>query len=261
FRIVAQHWGFIPGTSTLYGLEDVRGYEALTLARFKMTFPLWSVEQPVWFNRVDDLTKPFLSFLNVRYAITTADPPPGWHTVATQWRSRLVENERVVPRAFVPATTTVGSAETINRTLDEMQRATDFRQHAWIDAPMRRHEELNGPGTVTEIKPRGPNGFRIRVTMERAGRVVVSEPGWNGWRAYVDGRRVEMQIANVAFLAIYVPAGAHTIRLIYLPQSFVIGRAISIATLAVLIALAVLQRVQFLLQRRNRRVAPLPDGQ
>jgi uncharacterized membrane protein YfhO len=215
----------------------------------------------VWWNRVDDLTKPFLSFLNVRYAITgMTDPPPGWHVVAEQYQSRILENEHVLPRAFIPNVTTVGRYGGADMTLAEMQNENDFRDRAWIDAPMSIHEEQNGPGTVTKIQPRG-NGLRIGVVMQRPGRVVVSEEAWSGWRAYIDGRRVQMQIANFAFLAIYVPAGAHTIRLIYLPDSYVIGRAISIATLAVLIALAVLQRVQFLLQRRDRRVAPLPDGQ
>jgi len=252
FRVVGTGAALIPATATVYGLEDVRGYSALTFTRYKLTFPLWCKEQPVWWNRVDDLTKPFLSFLNVRYAITgMTDPPPGWHVVAEEFQSRIVENERVLPRAFIPNLTTVGRYSGADMTVAEMQNVSDFRERAWIDAPMPIHEEQNGPGAVTKIVPRG-NGFRINVVMQRPGRVVVSEEAWDGWRAYIDGRRVQMQIANLAFLAIYVPAGAHTIRLIYLPQSFVIGRAISVTMLVALIAFAVLQRFQFLFQRRNR---------
>ena len=257
FRIVGQHSALIPGTSALYELEDVRGYEALTLDRYLMTYSLWCVPQTVWFNRVDDLTRPFLSFLNVRYAITTSDPPPGWHIVAAQRGSRLIENEHVLPRAFIPLRMTVGRREGVDKTLEEMQLATDFRERAWIDAPMPLHEEQNGAGIVSSILPR-KNGYRIRVTMNSPGRVIVSEPVWKGWRAYIDERRVEMQIADLAFLAIYVPAGSHTIRLVYLPDSFVIGRAITLGTLIALILAAALHRFQFLFQRRNRGVAALP---
>ena len=35
--------------------------------------------------------------------------------------------------------------------------------------------------------------------MAQDGWIVVSEPAWKGWRAYIDGRRVEIQIANLAF--------------------------------------------------------------
>ena len=77
----------------------------------------------------------------------------------------------------------------------------------------------------------------MRVTMAGGGGwVVVSEPAWKGWRAYIDGRRVQMQTANLAFLAIFVPDGVHNVRVVYLPQSFVIGRAISAVTLLALIA-------------------------
>ena len=49
----------------------------------KGTGACWSVPQPVWSNRVDDLTAPMLSAMNVRYAIVRASlrgrlPPGGW---------------------------------------------------------------------------------------------------------------------------------------------------------------------------------------
>ncbi len=100
---------------------------------------------------------------------------------------------------------------------------------AWIDAPMPLHEEQNGPGELTLRRIR--HGYRLHVAMQKGGWVVASETTWKGWRAYVDGHRVQMQIANLSFLAIYVPQGAHTIRLVYFPESFVIGRAISGLTL------------------------------
>ena len=238
FRVVGTGGALIPATAAIYKLEDVRGYTAMTNARYLATFPLWCKEQAVWFNRVDDLTRPFLSFLNVRYAITgMGDPPPGWRVVAEANGARVLENEHVLPRAFVPPMTTVGR-EAGDPMFAEMATTSDFGQRAWIDAPMSRHEEQNGPGAVASVETRS-NGLRIRVVMQKAGRVVVSETAWKGWRAYIDGRRVELQIANIAFLAIYVPAGAHSIRLIYWPEAFVIGRAISLITLVALIIFAI----------------------
>ena len=67
--------------------------------------------------------------------------------------------------------------------------------------------------------------------MEDAGYLVVSLPAWSGWRAYVDDRRVPTHFANHAFLAVHVPRGRHHVRLVFLPTSFVIGRAITFATL------------------------------
>jgi len=77
--------------------------------------------------------------------------------------------------------------------------------------------------------------------MERSGFVVISEAKWRGWRAYVDRHPAKIVTANHAFLGVYVPAGRHKIRLVYLPQSFVIGRAISLGTLGMLVLMVVLR--------------------
>ena len=53
-RVVASGRLFEPDVSALYGVEDARSYGALTLASLRETYPLWCVDQPVWYNRVDD---------------------------------------------------------------------------------------------------------------------------------------------------------------------------------------------------------------
>jgi hypothetical protein len=67
---------FFPGTSALYELEDVRGYQAMTFRRTFETFPLWSIHQPVVQPVNDPHPAVPLSF-SMRYAITwDRDPPP-----------------------------------------------------------------------------------------------------------------------------------------------------------------------------------------
>ncbi|HET7711131.1 MAG TPA: YfhO family protein [Thermoanaerobaculia bacterium] len=229
FRVVGIGLTFIPGTSALYGLEDARGYSAMTLERYFETYPLWCTHQPVWFNRVDDLTRPFLSFLNVRYAVafTKFPTPEGWVEVATQRGSKLLENSRVIERAFVPRSVRIGFSDP--DTFVQMAEETDFRERAWIRAPITQHERPNGPGTV-RIRRR-KHGFGLDADMQNGGWVVISQPAWKGWRAYIDGRRVRHQIANGAFLGIYVPQGKHKLRVVYRPDAFVTGRAISGTTL------------------------------
>jgi len=64
---------------------------------------------------------------------------------------------------------------------------------------------------------------------------VISDCAWDGWRVYIDGRRVRTHFANEAFLGIFVPEGRHAIRVVYLPGEFVKGRRISFGTLAALL--------------------------
>jgi hypothetical protein len=240
FRIVSQHHGLVPGTSALYELEDVRGYEALTFARYFETYRLWCLHQPVWFNRVYDLRRPFLNFLNVRYAVISdrREPPPGWRVVAHQPGALLLENANVIERAFIPHVVRIGvpAGEALNEMADE----TNFRERAWIEAPVPPTTWVNEGGTLHLT--RRDADFKIATDLRAAGWIVVSQPAWKGWRVYVDDRRVEWFIANEAFIGIYVPGGRHNVRLVYLPQGFVLGRWISLITLIALAIWGVLRR-------------------
>ena len=224
FRITGHGNALIPQTAAMYGLEDVRGFPALTFHRYFQTYPLWSKHQPVFYNRVDDLTRPFLSFLNVRYAITwdREPPPPGWREVARQKGSILIENMNALDRAFVPETVRIGG-------LADLLSEIDFAKRAVIEAELPRGDRANGPGRVMVREQ--TLGYVIDAEMDRDGWVVTSIPAWKGWRAYIDGRRVRTQFANHAFVGIHVPQGRHAVELRYWPESFVWGRAITAATL------------------------------
>lgn len=240
YRVTGSHLTFIPGTSALYELEDVRGYQAMTNLRYLETYPLWCRYVPVWFNRVEDLTRPFLSFLNVRFAVVWPGypVPDGWRIFSTQRGATLLENTRALPRAFVPRRVRLGI--TGEETLRQMEKESDFSERAWIVASLEPHERTNGPGRVSARHD--GTGYLLDAEMDADGWIVVSTVAWNGWRAYIDGRRVKMQIANHAFLSVFVPKGKHTVRLVYLPRSFVAGRTVSFITLAAILAAAMLRR-------------------
>jgi hypothetical protein len=251
FRIAGAHFDLIPDTAALYGMEDVRGYEAMTNARLVATYPLWCVAQPVSFNAIGVLDKPFLSFLNIRYLFAPPDtvPPHPWKLVLQDKGGKLFENLEVLPRAFVPPRIRYEPNST--PILEQMFKATTFADMAWIEAPeYPPHQISNGPGQVTTRRAR--LGFEMDAAMDGDGWIVISQTAWKGWRAYLDGKRVEMKYANHAFLGLFVPAGRHHVRLMYLPDSFTHGRAISFATLALLIVIP-LSRSAIRARGRQRR--------
>ena len=246
FRIAGTGWAFVPATNALYGFEDVRGYEAMTFQPNLKTWRIWCVNQPAFFNRIDDLSKPFLSMMNVRFAFAHASSPlpPAWRVIAREKDAVLLENDQVLSRAFIPRSVSVGYQDEI--ALDQMAMATDFGERAWISANVVPYERGNGPGRVS-IRP-ARYGYTIDADMDGDGWIVISNSAWKGWRAYMDGKRTEMQRANVAFQSVHVPKGKHEIRLSYWPESFVVGRVVSFATL---IAIAV-----FAAWRRRRPASP-----
>src|ERR1051325_5461290 len=108
-RVAGVGYTLIPNTSAMYELEDARGYEALTNRRLTETYPLWSTFQRAWFNIVDDPSRPFLSFLNVR---TILDG------------TRVIDNPKALPRAFVPPR--IRYERDGKTVIEAMKSATDF---------------------------------------------------------------------------------------------------------------------------------------
>ncbi len=174
--------------------------------------------------------------LNVRFALqSTSDAvPDGWRDVKHELATRLIENTRVLPRAFIPRNVRLGLAP--DKEIEEMSATDDFSERAWLQVNEHVHDRFNGGGIISAFTR--PNGLLIDVTKDGAGFVVISESSWRGWRAYVDDKRVDVIRANYAFLAVFVPGGRHMIRLEFMPQSFVTGRTISV--IAIVIALVAL---------------------
>jgi hypothetical protein len=250
-RVVGVGPMLIPNSSALYELEDVRGYESMTLRALYETYPLWCVPQAAWYNRVDDLEKPFLSFLNVRYAIAPRGyrVPPGWTRIAEDSGGELLENARVLPRVFVPGA--LCYEPLLARHLEWLARVGDFREWGIVGAAPPSREQLvkNGAACVRVIAYR-EQGLSAEIEAQQECVVGTSVTAWPGWKARLDGRAIAPLSYNHAFLGFRVPAGRHRLELSYLPDGFVAGAVLSLSTL--LGGAVVLTGVRF---RRRARVA------
>jgi membrane protein YfhO len=233
FRILAIDTMLPPEISTHYGLEDVRGFQGLTFNRLWDTYPMWCVTQPVWSNRVDRLDSPLLSLMNARFAIAPPSMalPPWWRIRAAYPTYSIVENTRVLPRAFVPkSVSVVAGAQDSLRALPSI---ADFAAWSVVEDKIVGSEP-NGPG-VAQITSSGSH-LRVRAQMSGPGWVVVSNSFWKGWTAWERGRRVPLRFADHAFMAMYLPRGNHEIELRYRPRSFVIGAWVSGLTALLILA-------------------------
>jgi hypothetical protein len=235
FRMAAVGYTFIPNIAALYEVEDVRGYEAMTFRPLFDTSFLWCVPQPVWYNRVDDPTRPFLSFLNVRYFFLPPGhpPPPKWKVLFHGVEGQLVENPRVLPRAFVPRSVTYANDRA--ETLKFMEGIADFGRKGIVTearpSGARGAPEANGEATV-EITSYETQRITLDIRAAQPALVATSVTAWPGWKLTVDGAPGKLVPYNHAFLAFRVPAGRHTTVLRYMPDSFLGGAGISTLTLA-----------------------------
>jgi len=239
-RVVAAGSVLRPNGAALYGLEDVRGYEAVVLDRLVDTFPLWSTAQHASFNRVDDLTRPFLSLLDVRWAIAAPDAPvpAGWGEQARGPEMAIFENPRALPRAFVPAR--LRRLADPGRRLAEMAGASDFAANAWLSSD-GADDEANGPAALS-LRASGSD-LVVSADAPRRTLVATSIPDWPGWTARAaSGEPLEVETVNHAFVGVWIPAGRTEVRLSYRPRSVTYGAVLFAAGIAACLLAAASRR-------------------
>lgn len=238
-------------TPWLYGLEDVRGYESIILKQYADYMALIEPQNELQFNRIAPLTQassldsPLLDLLNVKYVVTeVAIDNPRYEMVYADAAVRVYENLGVMPRAYgLP----FGCG----------MQADDFAAAVQQYDP-RQHVILDGPDTAPGLGAADCQPIEARVTLHEFNTVTVdvdfTEPGYlvlndtyfSGWLAFVrpfgtdedQEQRLEVLRANGNFRAVYLPAGNHTVRFRYSPNSIRVGGLMTGLTGLTLVLLA-----------------------
>jgi hypothetical protein len=143
FRIAGLEWMFLPNASAQYGLEDIRGSDPMSYARYtELLKPIVVDDRSIDFDRVVDVHSPLLDALNVRYLLTEPGVEPGgrWKGVYRGPDGSLFENPAVRGRFYL----------------------------------------AEGEGTVEVLRP-GPARFSLEVQARTPVRIASSQldaPGW-----------------------------------------------------------------------------------
>lgn len=80
----------------------------------------------------------------------------------------------------------------------------------------------------------------LRLTLARAGVLVVADTFFPGWSARIDGEPAELLRANYAFRALVLEPGPHEVELAYRPASLWIGTLLSAAGLCLVVGMTLL---------------------
>jgi hypothetical protein len=85
--------------------------------------------------------------------------------------------------------------------------------------PANRYPEIDIPTAtpVENFRRKSPTETEYRVRLDRPGLLVVSESGYPGWLAFVDGKPTEWLQADFILRAVELPSGEHTVRFEYRP--------------------------------------------
>jgi hypothetical protein len=105
---------------------------------------------------------------------------------------------------------------------------------------LNRLAQRKDPESVT-VTQYGINSVELAVSLSAPGLVVLTDTFYPGWKAFCDGgKETEIFCANGLFRAVFVPEGQHTVRFVFLPESFVLGVVIAGTTVFLLASWGIL---------------------
>jgi hypothetical protein len=90
---------------------------------------------------------------------------------------------------------------------------------------------------ISGVAETRPERVLVRAHSDGESLVVLNERWDRGWRARVDGRSARLYETDCVLMAAPIGAGEHTVEFLYQPRGLIIGRAVSLASLVVALAM------------------------
>ncbi len=169
---------------------------------------------------------PVLNMLNTRYIIYNDGASP------------LVNPAALGNAWFVTSVRTVNSPDeelNVLRNIDPaMTAVVDVSK---FEMPVK---EFNPAEATIQLTAYNPNEVTYETNTTSNQLAIFSEIYYEaGWQAYIDGKAVDYIRANYLLRALPVPAGKHTIKFVFAPQSYTLGNTVSLISSILLLLVVV----------------------
>jgi len=222
-----------PNTGAAEKLSYVDGYETMEQRRPRELL-----------NNVRGPSSKILALMNMKYLLSRwAINEPGLELVKDGY-VKIYVNTRLVPRFFFAARAVEAGREAVIK--DISSDGFDPKEIVYVE------NFMGGvlPGQATDPSPMeqtitvnsyGPNRIILSATAGRPAWLVSSETYYPGWKAEIDGVPAAIFRADYNFRAIYLPAGAHSVRFYYSSTLFNIGCLVSLSSLILVLLAAFLK--------------------
>ncbi|MBI5876674.1 MAG: YfhO family protein [Chloroflexi bacterium] len=219
---------FQPNLGLIAHLDDAAGiYNPLLLQRYARYWGIASARDNVLYD-----------LLNTKYLIARKDAKVAAKFTPVFDGAPLVNvylNPKALPRAFMVynAVAAPGGDEAfaaITRPGFDPTQTIVIEGAASLPVPAPR----SNPQAQIALKARGANYEEYTVTNDVDGWFFTGDVYYSGWRATVDGQDAPLLHADYLFRAVYLPAGTHTVRMVFDPLTFKLGAALTALAVAAL---------------------------
>lgn len=202
-------------------IESTYGYHTVETISYETIKPLILPEN-----------KNILDLLNIKYLIAEDDLSA--YPYLDKIDDALWINKTVLPRVtFIPNAIIQNNPEEIMSLV--LDKIFDPRKTVIISTHMPAQNTTNILSNEVKVETKEyRNGYLKAQVDSPGGYLFFSQLQYPGWNASIDGKRTTLLPANLAFYAIKIPSGNHTVEFFYISRSIEIGFDISIVTFATL---------------------------
>lgn len=181
-----------------------------------------------------------LDLLGVKYILNKITPSdvlaPNYITFpenrfSLKWQSgpwQIYESKEALPRIFLASDYIVKKDSEIIKTI--FNKDINLSKTIILEENIPNFKPSEGSSEVKLINY-SPNKINIFTKSDVNKILFISDNYFNGWNAYIDGKKSKIYSANYTFRAVPVPSGNHNVSFEYRPQSFYYGLYISVATI------------------------------
>jgi len=222
-----------------FGIYDAWGYDSSKLnGNNEIAKLIYRSEMPINTN--------LLNLLSIKY-ISSHDNVNcyGYKRVSSTEKATIYLNERHLPKVMLLRKAIAFDDD--SKMLDYMstrkfnpKKEVLFSGEVLLSDSIPFSSDISGKGPrvredAVEITKYKPREVEIEVSATKKAFLLLNDTYYPGWKAYVDGEKVEIYRADFFLRAIRVPAGEHSILFVYDPMSFKIGSVISAISLLFII--------------------------
>ena len=209
-------------------IEPVQGAPDLTLSVFRISLTNSATGETYALRRDSIAIEPAIASPNASPAPVSQER---WKLVAQTQYVQLYENTRALPRAWLTS-----EARSLDpQSMLEVIRSGKFQdgtvwepeRTALVEGELPEKPQTGSQHSAT-ITRYEPNRIEAATKADTPSILVLSENHYPGWRAYVDGRFVDTLRVDYNLRGVALPAGEHTVALVYRPKSVIVGAALSL---------------------------------
>ncbi len=214
--------GLLENYGSFYDVMDIRGISPLRIDRYErlLGIPL----QRIW------------ELLAVRYVFTDNRELPVPSSIVASGEDPLGKinlHKLADPRPFVRLVYRTWIEPDDTAALNALADPNiDVRRTAILPADPQANLPDQAPADAqARLLNYAPESFTIQTTSATPAILDVSQVNYPNWTATIDGSSVTVLRANVALMAVVVPAGTHTVQFTYRSPLYEIGALITFVTM------------------------------